>query len=66
MNDNIEFKCCVEECKLNIQISEKQFINLIDDIGNNLLKNKYCKIYYVITMIFVLNLLDVLIVLIFG
>ena len=45
MNDNIEFKCCVEECKLNIQISEKQFINLIDDISNNLLKNKYCKIY---------------------
>ena len=46
MNDNIEFKCCVEGCKLNIQLSEKRFINLIDEIGNKLLKNKYCKIYY--------------------
>ena len=66
MNDNINFKCCVEECGQNIQTSEKNFIDIIEKIGNNLLKNKYCKIYYVIIMIFVLNLLDVLIVLIFG
>ena len=46
MNDNINFKCCVEECGQNIQTSEKNFIEIIEDIGNNLLKNKYCKIYY--------------------
>ena len=46
MNDNIHFKCCVGECKINIQLSDNQFINIIDGIGNNLLKNKYCKTYY--------------------
>ena len=39
MNDNIEFKCCVEECEKNIQLSQKLFINIIEGISNNLLKN---------------------------
>ena len=36
MNDYIDFKCCVEECELNIQLRENQFINIIDGIDNNL------------------------------
>ena len=45
-NNNINFKCCVEECGQDIKTSEKEFIDIIEEIGNNLLKNKYCKIYY--------------------
>ena len=46
MNENMKLKCIVEECNNIADISIEVFINIIDNIGNKILTNKYSKVYY--------------------